>query len=721
MAIQLQWSLDKTIGSTLSIARGIFLAANNDNVQPLAIVSCEKFGNTIAMCQDTCKKIENLTAKTPEPVAIKFLRVYAGFDAADSASQLSKSQAGVQFLGLAAALVTSMEGYRAGASLHKMLESSASDKTLLPTTRQLKDLLLSLEPRLVRSGFLNTVIGWQSFLTQSSAIPQGISRQSCDYPGLKGINHIVNAFRELSRVGESDIVRVSIKVTSCAPWVIAFTKWCLGLPPSIYLEDGTSILEQPSTKVDVIIDTKTDTGLHVFIHRDVGPPFDLVDTPLDDVSSKYFTGMANVEDYGRWSLSELGLDAGSAKEALLQALPLAIKQILQILRFGDEHDPRTTDSSARFRPDFKVLLLSPFPEEHVIAQAASRYLSSSDAIMLSSSMPVFLPVGCLPAVNLHLDVLRGECSCANCNATSFQRFRKCTVEKFYIGLTFVCADILALSLFGAEIPLLHVKWRWNGNTEFITAINSIISTRESDPYDSCIKPFDLLNYALALTGSGIDERNQRKHGWIMSSFKGQVMYPVLYETLCYEKRGYLTLNCLPGRIRYNGEVYTQVYGRPYRFDLNDLKDLSGPAVKGPRNLIPDMRIVWLLQQADDVLEASLSLKSLDDEYSRFIREPTGILLNMGSSFLLEACAHDPDAMLEAPDKFCVFTSPLFPVPDETERDGIPVIGVVAINGSDDMRSLSLASFDGPVVLRKKACLSCCLDVCRRAGCSVVVL
>ena len=186
MAIQLQWSLDKTIGSTLSIARGIFLAANNDNVQPLAIVSCEKFGNTIAMCQDICRKIENLTAKTPEPVAIKFLRVYAGFDAADSASQLSKSQAGVQFLGLAAALVTSMEGYRAGASLHKMLESSASDKTLLPTTRQLKDLLLSLEPRLVRSGFLNTVIGWQSFLTQSSAIPQGISRQSCDYPGLKG-------------------------------------------------------------------------------------------------------------------------------------------------------------------------------------------------------------------------------------------------------------------------------------------------------------------------------------------------------------------------------------------------------------------------------------------------------------------------------------------------------------------------------------------------------
>jgi hypothetical protein len=41
MSIQAQWSLDQTVGSALAVARGIFQAATNDNVQPLAILACE--------------------------------------------------------------------------------------------------------------------------------------------------------------------------------------------------------------------------------------------------------------------------------------------------------------------------------------------------------------------------------------------------------------------------------------------------------------------------------------------------------------------------------------------------------------------------------------------------------------------------------------------------------------------------------------------------------
>jgi len=49
MSVQAQWNLDQTMGLALSVARGIFQAATNDNVQPLAILACENFGNTIAM------------------------------------------------------------------------------------------------------------------------------------------------------------------------------------------------------------------------------------------------------------------------------------------------------------------------------------------------------------------------------------------------------------------------------------------------------------------------------------------------------------------------------------------------------------------------------------------------------------------------------------------------------------------------------------------------
>ena len=716
MAVQLQWSLDKTIGSALSVARGIFLAANNDNVQPLAIVSCETFGNTVAMCQETCRSIENLTAKTPKSIAIEFLRASAGFDAADSASQLSKSQAGVQFLGLAAALVTSMGAFEGGMSLQKMLETSASDKTLLPSARQLKDLLLSLEPRLVQSGFLNTVIGWQLFLTQSFAMPreyQEILRRCQNHPGPLGINHLVDAFRGLSRIGESNILRVTIKVTSCASWIVAFTKWCLGLPPSIYLDDGTSVLEQPNTKVDVIIDTKTGTGLHVSIHRAIGEPFDLV----EDLSSKEWTGMVNAEEYSRWNLSELGFDTEIAKEALLEALPFAIKQIIQTLRFSAESDPWATNPNQYFNPNVKALSLSPFPEESVIAQTASRYLGGSDVMMLHFLTSDF-DVKSLPAVKLHLKSLKETCLCSKCSTLVSQGYRQCKTEKFCDRLTFVCADILALSLFGTRIPLLRFKRGRNGDTEFTRAISSIISS-EFRLYEPCIQTFDLLRYALELTGHEFINDSRFDQRWIMSSFKGQVIYPTLYETLSYEKTGHLTLNCLPGRIRYNGEVYTRVHARLCSSRPGPLRKFSGPTVTVPRNLVPDLRVVWLVEQADDVLEVSLSLKGPENDYSRVSCQPSEILWNLSSSILLEACAHDPDAEL-APDKFCVFTSPIFPIPFGNPVNEVPMTGVVAVDGSDELRLLSLAN-GGPAVLRKKACLACCLDVCRRADYPFLVL
>jgi hypothetical protein len=146
MSIQAQWNLDQTVGSALSVARGIFQAASNDNVQPLAILACENFGNTIAMCAETCWKIESLVTKINEPAAIHFLRASVGFTTRDCAIQLSKSQAGVRFLSLAATLVTSLGPFAGGNALEQLLNSSASDKTLLPTARQLMLLLEALEP-----------------------------------------------------------------------------------------------------------------------------------------------------------------------------------------------------------------------------------------------------------------------------------------------------------------------------------------------------------------------------------------------------------------------------------------------------------------------------------------------------------------------------------------------------------------------------------------------
>ena len=198
------------------------------------------------MCPETCDKIERLIVKVPKPVRI-FIGAYIGYSAGDSAAQLVKSKAGVQFLALAAALVTTTGPFQGGLALEVMLENSASDKTLLPTSRQLKGLLVVLEHRLVASRFADIVVYCRNLLSELppevEERERGFWKAATYYPDPDGISKLVDAFRQLSRIG--DATSLQLKATACAPWVIAFTKWCLGIFPTIQLEDGTIILEQP--------------------------------------------------------------------------------------------------------------------------------------------------------------------------------------------------------------------------------------------------------------------------------------------------------------------------------------------------------------------------------------------------------------------------------------------------------------------------------------------
>jgi hypothetical protein len=69
-----------------------------------------------------------------------------------------KSFEGVQFLALAAALITTISPYQGGKTLETMLITSEEDKTCVPTASQLKDLLAGLKDRCAQSRFPETVV-----------------------------------------------------------------------------------------------------------------------------------------------------------------------------------------------------------------------------------------------------------------------------------------------------------------------------------------------------------------------------------------------------------------------------------------------------------------------------------------------------------------------------------------------------------------------------------
>jgi hypothetical protein len=473
------------------------------------------------------------------------------------------------------------------------------------------------------------------------------------------------------------------------------------------------------------MDSENCAGLEVSVHGEVGGPSDLVAAPLGNGP---WTGMLSIEMYGQWTLQDHGFAAGPAHETLIQALPFAIQQTVKSLRFSKY---RTFDSSIPLRDwqnaslqngpkldeEFVELRLSPFGKENAIAKTTSRILGLSESIMLRSLDG--LRIADLPVVKLHLKTIKEHCLCSKCCHSAGFKFKPCATDMFFHKLAFVLADILALSLFEyPNAPLVHLQHYRDGSNPFKKAIHSIISTGE---LAYCSLP-DLQQYALELVGHNVLE-DVKESRWIMSCFKGQVVYPGLYETSCYDKQGYLTLNWLPGLLRYDGDVYARVIGDGTSSLGIDPFTGVHDMVTRPCNLVSDIKLVWRVVKGDAVLKVSLGLSSQKRDYSNCLFSPRTILENLSSALLLEACPHSPGAALESPDEFCAFTGPLHVTAIPREKNGIQVIGVVAVDGSNELRMFSLCGGSTiiPMVLRKDACLSCCLDACRKTNYPVVIL
>jgi hypothetical protein len=620
--------------------------------------------------------------------------------------------------------------YDGGNALETMLKSSAADKTLLPSARHLKDLLASLEHRCVLSGFADTVIGWQIFLSNSPQTSDEFARfwkVSTLYPSSDGLEKLVDAFRQLSRIG--DATSITLKTAACTPWVVAFTKWCLGIPPSIYLEDGTPLLEQPAARVTVIASKNTEDcpGIEIMIHQGVETPADLI---VSSLGSNSFLGMLSIKCYGQWLRQEYDLGAGSGCEAIAQALPYALKQVVTLLQlsqykefnysllFSEWHQIQF-HASKQIAKDVLRLAANPFAKDSFISATLSRILDSTEPSQLHSLKEGIL-IGDLPAVVSHLQYLKRHCTCLSCDSLGATSYEICEAEQFFFHLAYLVADVLALSLFdGPETPLVYLNHCRSGSDSFLMAILSILTKG----LPSMCEITEVLQWALTLVGHNVMEDVQ-KGKWVISCYKGQTIYPKLFETQRLEKRGYLTLSWAPGLLRYDGEAYPRGVGVVNSTSTRDpVTSRPQNTVTIPLNLLPEYRLVWRIARQDAFLEINLGLEDSSKKYSHVLHPPFHVLTNMASILMLEACPHDAKCSLRNPDWFCAYTGPFSPMaigPDLEDNDG--KVGLVAVDGNDGLRMFALSAYPPPFpfVLRQNSCLSCCLDICRRSSYPVVI-
>jgi hypothetical protein len=368
-----------------------------------------------------------------------------GYSKDDCASQLARSLAGVQFIALATVLLTIGSPYHAGEALAHMLRISAADKTLLPPARHLKDLLASIEHKCVPMKFPDMVSGWSKILADSTTL-EDRTFWKADYfvPNSEGIAGLVDAFRQLSRVGNATLI--TLKTAGCTAWVAAFTQWCLGVPPSTYQDNGRAILVQPKSDVTIIAikGTKGCSSLEITIHRSMGNPSDLITA---DLSGKAWSGLISIEAYGQLLLRQYDFDFGTAHRAVTQLLPYAMKQIVTKLRLSDLREfNRSVGLGASYLavPEEAARFATyPFPHDVAISNILFRMLGISDAPVSNKLPPLEegLMVTDLPLIRLYLEGVRRSCICETCSATGIM-FQACKIVEFMVRLSNFAAVVL---------------------------------------------------------------------------------------------------------------------------------------------------------------------------------------------------------------------------------------------------------------------------------------
>ena len=719
-------------------------AATSDNVQPLALIACEKFGATLAMCPETNKKMEDLIIRVSGPRRVRFMKAQLGYSANDSATELSGSLAGIQFLGLAAALTSSMDAFAGANALSEMLTASASDKTLLPTPRQLKDLLGVIDHRLVRSGFADIWVGYEILL--SSSLRPSADNDYCEeperlgddmgtltskgpkrledfmeVPSSTGISNLIEAFRQLNRLG--DATTITIRASSCAAWVIAFTRWCLGVPPSIILPHGKASLDQPTSQITLFLenralDSTSETTLEISIHRSIDSPADLL---RSESHLRIPNGMITVQCFGRKMCHAMGGENAMAYRAMCEILPYALKQSCELLRLQDFLNPErfhrngtaerlgASEQLARQRAQ-------PFPDDAVISSVLIELLG-----LKTQQYPPRLgdqQILDLPLVHHHVQNLETSCICDDCSRSftvpiivSHDR-RRCKKRHFLSSISLYVADILAISLFESPAKLLISLGSYSVGRPFEKAIYDIIT---SGQHAICLH-YEILAHALILIG----HKKPDPKTWVISCYKGQAVYPRLFETedICHP--GFLALYWAPGSLVFDGEVYDRgIGGEAMRLETNPLTSDIPRTVTEPLNLYPSMEMEWKVVRHDGFLE-------IEPTCRRLTGRAQSILSNLANALII-MCPHDRALPLPRPDLNSRYVD-LFllaehlPTTSETEER----VHILAVDGNRDLRMFAISVFPEytdswpPFIIRDNACLQCCLDLCRESRCRYVI-
>jgi hypothetical protein len=244
-------------------------------------------------------------------------------------------------------------------------------------------------------------------------------------------------------------------------------------------------------------------------------------------------------------------------------------------------------------------------------------------------------------------------------------------------------------------------------------LSNVIKTGNSYNYDD----MDLFEWARSMVGHVFDD----DRSLLMTSGKGQVIYPVVFDTFYIEKQGYLRLYCLPRTLRYENDTYN-VMSTPDDIEFvrtTYLNPPSYPKVSRPLNVFKDFILSWKITIQENK-ELHIKLMICSNANISFVVEtdPLVILLSLRDTLLLERCPHNRHAQLTTADRFSSYISPWYQ--KNQASDSTSQVGVVPVDCADGLRCFAICCQNSSV-LRRNSCLQCCLNLCRDTDVQSLIL
>ena len=318
--------------------------------------------------------------------------------------------------------------------------------------------------------------------------------------------------------------------------------------------------------------------------------------------------------------------------------------------------------------------------------------------------------------------LATSCVCNGCQGEPIparyakREYRECKKKRFLSSILFCAADILAISLFESPETLLVSLDPYPMPRQFENAIHDIFTSGQP----RFLHHREILAHALKLVG----HKQFDDVRWVISCYKGQAVYPKVFETGKISQPGYLTLHWAPGLLFFDGEIYDRGIDPVYQ----DLEMYNGPetesvvkewsrSVTEPLNLYPSIRMEWKVARRDGYLEVYPLCE-------RIVGHAPSILSNLTQALLI-ICPHDKALSLDRPDPNSCYIGPFkFNLFTSSAAYAKGQIGVIAVDGNTDLRMFALSALSGInlelFIVRGNACLQCCLNLCREAGYRFVI-